>query len=168
MTTYSRGKIDNFKSLLGEYKNLNYVNKPFNDKDTLNAWKSLGHIYEKYTGKMLDQSQTLPNWCFNLLEKFSLKTPTITLYCMTPGTILPEHSDTFAKYKSLMGLGLNDSIFRCIIFLEDWKSGHYFEVNQDPVVKWKSGDYIIWKDSTPHMAANLGKENRYTMQITGI
>ena len=32
----------------------------------------------------------------------------------------------------------------------------------------KKGDYVMWKNDVPHMAANLGRENRYTMQITGI
>jgi hypothetical protein len=157
MNQYKRGEIKNFKSLLGEYKNLNYINKPFNDKDTLTKWKSLGHVYEKYTGKMLDQSQTLPNWCFKFLDNFLLQNPTITLYCMTPGTILPEHSDTFLKYKHIMNLGLKDSISRCIIFLEDWKSGHYFEIDEDPIVKWKSGDYIMWRDSTSTYGSKFGK-----------
>jgi len=25
----------------------------------------------------------------------------------------------------------------------------------------------MWKNDTPHMAANIGNENRYTLQITG-
>ena len=53
-------------------------------------------------------------------------------------------------------------------FLENWKSGHYFEINDTPIVKWKKGDYVMRKNDVPHMAANLGRENRYTMQVTGI
>jgi ectoine hydroxylase-related dioxygenase (phytanoyl-CoA dioxygenase family) len=61
-----------------------------------------------------------------------------------------------------------DDVGRAVIFLEDWKSGHYFEIDEVPIVNWKKGDYILWKNDTSHMAANLGKENRYTMQVTGI
>jgi len=31
----------------------------------------------------------------------------------------------------------------------------------------KSGDWISWNYDTPHMAANIGTEPRYTLQITG-
>lgn len=164
--SYKTGKINS--NLILEYKNLNYINKPFNDQKTFEQWKSLGHNYEKYTGLMRDQSQQLPDWCFNVLEQIPLQKSSITLYCMSPGTIMPEHSDTFIKYREIMNLKSIDNVGRAVIFLEDWKSGHYFEIDETPMVNWKKGDYVLWKNDTPHMAANLGKENRYTMQVTGI
>jgi hypothetical protein len=164
--SYKTGKINS--NLILEYKNLNYINKPFNDEETLRKWKSLGYNYEKYTGLMRDQSQQLPDWCFNVLEQIPLQKSSITLYCMSPGTIMPEHSDTFIKYREIMNLKSIDNVGRAVIFLEDWKSGHYFEIDETPMVNWKKGDYVLWKNDTPHMAANLGKENRYTMQVTGI
>lgn len=154
--------------IIKEYKNLIYVNKPFNDQNTINKWKSLGHNYEKYTGMMRDQSHQLPDWCFEASKQIPLQNSSITLYCMPPGTIMPEHRDTFPKYREVMDLKLNDNVGRAVVFLEDWKSGHYFEIDDTPIVKWKKGDYIIWKNDVPHMAANLGRENRYTMQVTGI
>ena len=163
---YRIGKINS--NLILEYKNLNYINKPFNDQKTIEKWKSLGHNYEKYTGLMRDQSQQLPDWCFNVLEQIPLQKSSITLYCMSPGTIMPEHSDTFIKYREIMNLKITDDVGRAVIFLEDWKSGHYFEIDETPMVNWKKGDYVLWKNDTPHVAANLGKENRYTMQVTGI
>ena len=165
MSVVIRGKINSQQIL--DYKKLEYINKPFNDQDTLEKWKSLGHNYEKYTGLMRDQSHQLPGWCFDVAKKVPLKNATITLYCMTPGTILPEHGDTFIRYREIMNLKPTDDVGRAVVFLEDWKSGHYFEINETPVVNWKSGDYILWKNDTPHMAANIGKEHRYTMQITG-
>ncbi len=156
------------QNLIGEYKNLTYINKPFNNKDTIKRWKSLGHNYEKYTGLMRDQSQELPDWCFNIAKEIPLKNSTVTLYCMPPGTIMPEHSDMFVRYREVMNLKSTDDVGRAVVFLEDWKSGHYFEIDETPMVNWKKGDYVVWKNDAPHMAANLGKENRYTMQITGI
>jgi hypothetical protein len=75
--SYKTGKINS--NLILEYKNLNYINKPFNDQKTFEQWKSLGHNYEKYTGFMRDQSQQLPNWCFNVLEQIPLQKSSITL-----------------------------------------------------------------------------------------
>lgn len=161
-----RGKIDS--NIIKEYKNLTYINKPFNDKDTIQRWKSLGHNYQNYTGLMRDQSQKLPEWCYEVAKQLALQNSGITLYCMMPGIIMPEHSDTFIKYREIMKLKSTDDVGRAVVFLEDWKSGHYFEINETPIVNWRKGDYILWKNDTPHMAANLGKENRYTMQVTGI
>jgi hypothetical protein len=155
-------------NLIQNYKDLEYINKPFSDKNTIEKWKSIGHNYQRYTGLMFDQSNTLPEWCYKILDYIPLNKSTITLYCMEPGIIMPEHSDTFSKYREIMNLSDNDNVGRAIIFLEDWNSGHYFELNGLPIVNWKSGDYVLWKNDTPHIAANLGKENRYTMQITGI
>lgn len=151
-----------------EYKNLNYINKPFNDQNTVEKWKYLGHNYEKYTGLMRDQSEQLPDWCYEISQQLSLQNSGITLYCMTPGTIMPEHGDTFVKYREIMNLKSTDDVGRVVIFLENWKSGHYFEIDGNPIVNWKKGDYVLWKNDTLHMAANLGKENRYTMQVTGV
>jgi hypothetical protein len=58
-------------------------------------------------------------------------------------------------------------IRRALVLLEDWKSGHYLEIQGKPVVGWKAGDVVEWVYDTPHMAANLGLEDRYTLQITG-
>ena len=166
MKHYISGNVSS--NIILDYKNLDYINKPFNNQKTIEKWKSLGHNYEKYTGLMRDQSQQLPDWCFNVLEQIPLQNSLITLYCMTPGTIMPEHSDAFVKYREILSLKETDNVGIAVIFLEDWKSGHYFEIDETPIVDWKKGEYVLWKNDTPHMAANLGKENRYTMQVTGI
>lgn len=166
LKNYILGNISG--NIILDFKNLYYINKPFNDQKTIEKWKSLGHNYDRYTGLMRDQSQKLPDWCFNVSQQIPLQNSLITLYCMPPGTIMPEHSDAFIKYREIMNLKETDNVGRAVIFLEDWKSGHYFEIDETPIVNWKKGDYVLWKNDTSHMAANLGKENRYTMQITGI
>jgi hypothetical protein len=164
---YITGKIDS--SSIGQFKNLEYKNKSFNDLNAVKRWKEIGHIYEKYTGLLIDQSSHIPSWCANITDEFDLKYTTTTLYCMTPGTILPNHKDIYLKYKEIFSLDENFSnIYRVIIFLEDWKSGHYLEVDETPIVSWKKGDYVMWKYDSEHIAANIGSENRYTLQVTGI
>ena len=54
-----------------------------------------------------------------------------------------------------------------MVFIEDWYSGHYLEVDNKPIVEWKRGDYVWWRGDVTHMAANLGTEYRFTLQITG-
>jgi hypothetical protein len=55
-----------------------------------------------------------------------------------------------------------------VIFLEDWQSGHYFEIDGTPITAWSAGDVITWRYDVPHVAANVGMTDRYTLQITGV
>jgi hypothetical protein len=54
-----------------------------------------------------------------------------------------------------------------LVLLEDWCPGHYFEVAGIPYVNWHAGDIVEWVYNVPHAAANIGLEDRYTLQITG-
>jgi hypothetical protein len=87
---------------------------------------------------------------------------------MGPGTTLPNHSDTYSRFRSIYNIKDISSVFRAVVFLEDWQSGHYFEINEDPVTEWAAGETIIWKNDVEHLAANMGMTNRYTLQITGV
>ena len=82
--------------------------------------------------------------------------------------MLPDHRDLYTRYVELFNLtGLEHTIRRAIVFLEDWQSGHYAEYDHEPFVGWRAGDCMTWFNDTPHMAANLGLLPRYTLQITG-
>jgi hypothetical protein len=35
------------------------------------------------------------------------------------------------------------------------------------MVSWVAGQTVEWQYDAPHMAANMGTEPRYTLQITG-
>jgi hypothetical protein len=62
----------------------------------------------------------------------------------------------------------SSEVYRAIVFLEDWQSGHYFEIDNIGVVNWCAGDYYLWNGDAPHAASNIGIDPRYTLQITGI
>ena len=120
-----------------EYKHLKYKKMPFNNKYDVSNWREKGYTQ--------DEKYFTGQMC-NHNEK------------------QPSWNETFvswAKYQEL------DDCYRILVFLEDWKSGHYFEFNNEPIVNWKSGDYFVWGGKVPHMAANIGIEDRYTLQITG-
>jgi hypothetical protein len=80
--------------------------------------------------------------------------------------ILPYHRDTYSYYKNLFDITDNLSIWRAVIFLEDWKPGHIFEIENTPITNWKAGEYVLWQYDSEHMAANLGLDPRYTAQLT--
>jgi hypothetical protein len=112
-----------------------------------------------------------PSWNDQIIKHFSelgWQDIGTSYYRMATGTVLPEHVDTYERYINLFNLkGKEDTIRRAVVFLEDWKPGHYLEIDEKPILEWSAGDYIIWSKKTPHMAANIGLEYRYTLQITG-
>ena len=153
-----------------EYKHLEYACESFNDEQSLQRWIQAGYP-DRFTGDMCDMRSPQPSWNSKFTELFSMlgwKDVGTSYYRMNTGTVLPVHGDLYVKYIDLFKLhGQQHRIRRAVVFLEDWKSGHYAEYLGEPLVKWTAGTVIEWPYDTPHMAANLGLEPRYTLQITG-
>ena len=152
------------------FKTLTYTQENFNDNASVKEWLAAGYP-NKFTGEMCDMRYEQPYWNAEFIDMFNNMGWTdigTSYYRMRTGTVLPVHQDLYSKYVKLHGLlGMQDRIYRAIVFLEDWKSGHYSEVNGDPIVNWRAGDVICWNYDLPHAAANIGLEDRYTLQITG-
>jgi hypothetical protein len=118
-----------------------------------------------------DISRGFPNFVkFDTIEEnFKwLSNKSYALSKMFPGNILPYHIDRYSYFKSSNNLNSSESIIRAIVFLEDQKPGHILEIEGNRINDWKAGDWVSWVNNTSHLAANLGHENRYTLQITGI
>lgn len=153
-----------------EYKFLNYRFEQFNDSKSLTKWRNLGYG-GTFTGVMCDMRSPQPSWNNQFIDFFvSLGWQNIgtSYYRMDTGTILPTHQDLYTRYIQLFNLkGKEHTIYRAIVFLEDWQSGHYAEYDSEPYVNWRRGNCVYWNYDTPHMAANIGPTPRYTLQITG-
>ena len=153
-----------------EYKTLNYVNEPFNDVISISTWVTQGYP-QRFTGDMCDMRNSQPGWNQQFIDHFASlgwKDVGTSYYRMSTGTVLPTHGDLYLKYIDLFNLqGHEHTIRRAIVFLEDWKSGHYFESMGVPLTEWRAGQVVEWTYNTPHMAANIGLDDRYTLQITG-
>lgn len=153
-----------------EYLHLNYVNEPFNDTKNTRRWIEQGYP-ARFTGDMCDMRSQQPTWNHKFIDMFSAmgwKDIGTSYYRMNTGTVLPTHGDLYLKYIDLYKLhGHEHRIRRAIVFLEDWASGHYFEAMGTPHINWSAGQVMEWTYDTPHMAANIGIEPRYTLQITG-
>jgi len=126
----------------------------------------------RYTGNInADISRGFPNFIkLDVIEEnFKwLSNKSYALSKMFPGNILPYHIDKYSYFKSSNNLDSSKRIIRAIIFLEDQKPGHILEIDGTRVNDWKAGDWVSWAGDTSHLAANLGRENRYTLQVTGI
>jgi hypothetical protein len=153
-----------------EFKTLDYIQEPFNDPDTVALWQRQGY-HNKICGDLCDMRHRLPVWAdrfITIYTELGWKDIGLAFYRMGTGTVMPVHQDLYRRYIELFELeGREHTIKRALLLLEDWKSGHYLEVDGRAYTNWRAGDVVEWVYNTPHMAANLGLEDRYTLQITG-
>jgi len=153
-----------------EFKTIDYVQEPFNDPDTVALWISQGY-QSKICGELADMRHQLPSWSSRFIEMYQQqgwRDIGLAFYRMRTGTVIPVHSDLYKRYIELFDLqGQEHTIRRALLLLEDWCPGHYLEVAGKPYVNWQTGDTVEWVYNTPHMAANIGLQDRYTLQITG-
>lgn len=152
-----------------EYKDLDYVRQPIKQSE-IDAWQKLGYTHSSWSGKMRDSRQNMPDWVLSLGKAFyGLESDKCgyVLYVMNTGEIMPQHVDHYETYSRVFGVNRNN-ILRTVIFLENWKPGHYFDCGGTTCVPWSAGDFCQWTADTPHSASNIGVESRWTLQITGV
>lgn len=147
---------------------LPYTNEPFNDSDSLDQWRKLGYTQTRFTGDMYDMRKPEPDWIAPFRHHFPWQHFSWSVYRMGPGTVLPNHADTYARFREIYSIKDPSTVFRAVVFLENWQSGHYFEIDHEPETEWAAGQYVIWRNDVEHLAANMGMTNRYTLQITGV
>jgi hypothetical protein len=150
------------------HRSLPYENEPFNDPESLELWRKLGYTQTRFTGDMYDMRNPEPAWIDPFRFHFPWQHFSWSIYCMPPGTVLPNHSDTYVRFREIYNITDSDKIYRAIVMMEDWQSGHYLEIDGNPITKWIAGDVYIWQNDVKHLAANNGMTNRYTLQITGV
>lgn len=164
-------KVYQFRSFWDdEFKHLDYVYEPFNDSASVKAWLQQGY-QNKICGDLCDMRSPQPSWNHRFIEYYQQqgwKDIGTSYYRMTSGTVMPVHRDLYKKYVELFDLqGREQDIRRALVLLEDWQPGHYLEVDGRAFVEWSAGTTVEWIYDTPHMAANIGLRDRYTLQITG-
>lgn len=106
--------------------------------------------------------EEIHNFCKTLFPRYS-----VSIFKQPSGQTLPSHEDTFYKFAKTHDVDPY-ACCRVNIFLEDWQSGHYFEINENPILQWKRGDAIIIERNEPHLSGNMGMTTKYTMQVTGV
>ena len=90
------------------------------------------------------------------------------MHRMPPGKLLPWHHDAYKTYAQRRNVDDLDKITRVILFPENWYFGQILQIGNESMPAWQCGDWVSWQGTTPHLAANLGQQDRYTLQITGI
>lgn len=167
MLKIETGHIDKFWD--EGYLNLTYVKQDVTEEE-VTEWALLGYSQDNvksFTGSMYDSKNPMPDWIGDLKYRFGLYNQTYTFYRMDTCEVMPVHSDHFRTYSRLHNTS-PEKVYRVVLMLEDWKPGHYFEMDGVGYTNWKAGDWFMWKGDVPHAAANIGVDPRYTLQITGL
>jgi hypothetical protein len=162
---WSRGHIGPFwdKTM---FSDLPFIRQPVLQSE-IDKWTELGYNNVKnFTGTLYDNKNPMPEWVTNLGNLFDLANQTYTIYKMETLEIMPTHVDHFNTYTRLFNAPYKD-VKRILVMLEDWKPGHYLEIDGVGITSWIAGDWFIWDSDVPHAASNIGIEDRYTLQITG-
>lgn len=150
-----------------DFKTFDFIRQPILDSE-IEQWRSMGYDHVKsFSGSMYDNKNPMPAWVSVLDDKLGMYNQTYTFYRMDTLEIMPVHSDHYNTYCRLNNTS-TENVERAILMLEDWKPGHYFELNGIGFVNWKAGDWFKWRGDVPHAASNIGVEPRYTLQITGM
>jgi len=103
---------------------------------------------------------------FELGEKTGIGVVSVSVIKQEPGNIIPKHRDMFFKIKEQYP-NAETELVRANIFLEDWKSGHYIEFDEQPHTHWKANEGFVLNQEVIHLSANAGLEDKYTLQISG-
>jgi hypothetical protein len=149
------------------FKQLDYVYYPLKNTHDLDRWNSEGYSGFNLNGGLYNMNQTMPEYAQPFFTLFDWDNVGLAFYRMGTMEALPLHQDRYTSYIKMFNISDPKTVWRAIVFLEDWKSGHYFEIDGAAHVNWRAGDYVLWNNDVPHYAANIGLEPRYTMQITG-
>lgn len=112
--------------------------------------------------QMFDES---PQWAYDIAKLIpqGFEDFVVSVTRIDPGQTVPWHQDKHYIVQKKFGPG---ETLRYLIFLEDWKTGHYFQMHNEPLVKWTAGDYITIKRQDWHLGGNMGLQPFYSVQVT--
>jgi hypothetical protein len=130
--------------------------------------QNIKYIMAGYTDKNTQYYQTfdLPEE-YHTFAKSIFSEYSLSVIKQMPGQTIPQHFDTFYKFCERNNCSKID-VCRLNFFLEEWKTGHYFEINNEPYVDWRKMNFKIIRYGQLHLSGNMGMEPKYTMQITGL
>lgn len=106
----------------------------------------------------------------SLGKQLGMDVVTVSSILQPPGNIIPLHRDTFFQIKKRYP-GDSRHRVRANIFLEDWKVGHVIQYCKNSRwnthTDWMQCDGLLWDESILHIGANIGFDNKYTLQVSG-
>tara|TARA_B100001057_G_scaffold95074_1_gene91520 strand:- start:10419 stop:10910 length:492 start_codon:yes stop_codon:yes gene_type:complete len=106
---------------------------------------------------------------YDAVKDLPLTKKVVAVNKLAPGKVLPYHTDKYTSYitRNQIKKEQVQDIQRFIVFLHDQKAGHQLWI-RDQICTGSAGSYFGWGYGVEHMAANLGNEDRYILQVTGL
>jgi hypothetical protein len=126
----------------------------------------IGLYYNEHNSSFWQMFGEAPQWIHDLADKVpqTFEHHVVSAIKLLPGHTIPLHTDK--HYKLRQEFDVTGLRYRYLIFLEDWKNGHYVEINSEPVPKWKAGDWYMFSNMDWHLGGNMGLEPFYSAQVT--
>lgn len=153
-----------------QHRHLDYREAYFKDSPQVKTWLA-GGLNESQLQMGIHQMKEPYAWMSGVVEQaqdLGLEHCSFAFHRVSPGRFLPMHADTYDFFRAKFGITDIDRIQRTIVFIEDAADGHVLIVGDKCYMNWRAGDTATWSGATPHLAANLGTVDRYTLQITGV
>ena len=121
--------------------------------------------YNKYNSSIWQMLEDCPGWVDHLSTQIpqDFEHYVVSVINILPGNTIPYHADKHYLLQKAHGKG---DTYRYLIFLEDWQSGHYFEIYNQPLVAWRRGDWIKFYRDEWHLAGNMGTRPFFSAQVT--
>lgn len=130
-------------------------------------YEALEKYYTEHNSSIWQMFEESPQWVWDLAKKIpqDFDHYVVSTIKIDPGQTIPHHVDKHFKLKQEFGDGESH---RYLIFLQDWKRGHYYEVHDRPFLNWNAGDWVKFGNDDWHIAGNMGDEPFYSAQVTVI
>jgi len=105
-------------------------------------------------------------WEQDIIQQLPLDHAVATVTRQRCGQVLPWHQDRFYMLRKRHPDDTRP-VWRFLLFLEDWKIGHFLQAGDSVIHHWQRGDCIVWQPDTWHLSGNIGCETKWTCNITG-
>ena len=162
---YYTGNIDPWWTY--EHQNLSYQKNDYRDPVQLKKWKQEGYSKLDFSGNYYSGKYETSEFAERFKNLFDWDDISTAFLKLTTEQFMPQHQDHYQIYQKIFSVSDPRLICRCVVFLESWSPGHYFDIADHGITNWSAGDYVVWQYDTPHSAGNVGLADRYTVQITG-
>lgn len=147
-------------------QNMDLTNLQWSDRcQCYQQTSEVERFYTEHNSSIWQMFDESPDWVHELakLVPQDFDHHVVSVIRIDPGNTVPLHRDKHYILQQKFGPG---ATWRYLIFLEDWRSGHYFELCGQPIVNWRQGDYIKFNRDDWHLGGNMGTESFYSAQVT--
>ena len=151
-----------------EHKYLNYSYEPI-EQYQLAKYVDEGYsAIKSFVCEIYTHPNLMPPWLNKMFKMCGLYNQQYEFMKVRPLDIAPPYNPSVTRYREKYKVDRSD-VWHSILMLEDWQSGQYIEINGEPFVRWKAGDWFQWQNvpKSSFSYTNTGQYNWYMLHTTG-